>query len=157
VDRRKLGGSEESTLGVLGFKASSSNSGGTRGVMIPRSPTGDGEAMSRSAPLQGWSFSVSYHNALQEFTAPLCTLHGDRTTRTGDGEHQSFPEPVGSFHLGSGAKPQCPRCGRLILECRDLATCTVRLRCRCGWRKLVALACSRLPSPPSKSGPRCSL
>jgi len=66
--------------------------------MTPRSPTGDGEAMSRSAPLQSWSFSVAYHTA--------CTLHVDQPTGTGDGEHLNPPEPVGGPHLGSGAKPQ---------------------------------------------------
>jgi len=74
--------------------------------MTPRSPTGDGEAMSRSAPLQGWSFSVAPHNALQELTASLRTLQVDQTTETGDGEHLRLPEPVGGPHLGSGAKPQ---------------------------------------------------
>lgn len=74
--------------------------------MTPRSPTGDGEAMSRSAPLQGWSFSIAHHSALQELTAHSNTLKMRQTTGTGDGEHQSLPEPVGCHHLGSGAKPQ---------------------------------------------------
>jgi len=74
--------------------------------MTPRSPTGDGEAMSRSAPLQGWSFSVAHHDVLQELLAPLRTFRVDQTTETGDGEHLSPPEPVGGHHLGSGAKPQ---------------------------------------------------
>jgi len=74
--------------------------------MIPRSPTGDGEAMSRSAPLQGWSFSIPLQNVLWEVVAPPGPLHLHRTSATGDGEHLSLPEPVGWSHLGSGAKPQ---------------------------------------------------
>jgi len=77
--------------------------------MTPRSPTGDGEAMSRSAPLQGWSFFITHHNALQELVAPFRTSRVDQTTGTGDGEHLSPPEPVGGPHLGSGAKPQFRR------------------------------------------------
>jgi len=39
--------------------------------MTPRLPTGDGEVMSRSAPLEGWSYFIVNHNALQEpVTAP---------------------------------------------------------------------------------------
>jgi len=77
--------------------------------MTPRSPTGDGEAMSRSAPLQGWSYFVAGHNAFQaRFTASFA-LHVDRTSAIGDEEHLSPPEPVGGHHLGSGAKPQFRR------------------------------------------------
>jgi len=76
--------------------------------MTPRLPTGDGEVMSRSAPLEGWSFFIARDNALQELITPS-TLHVDQTTGTGDGEHLSPPEPVGGPHLGSGAKPQFRR------------------------------------------------
>jgi len=74
--------------------------------MTPRSPTGDGEAMSRSAPLQSWSFFIAHHNALEGLIAHSRTLQVDITTETGEGEHLSPPEPVGGPHLGSGAKPQ---------------------------------------------------
>jgi len=77
--------------------------------MTPRLPTGDGEAMSRSAPLQGWSFFISHHDVLQELIVSSPTLRVGQTAATGDGEHLSPPEPVGGPHLGSGAKPQFRR------------------------------------------------
>jgi len=156
----------------LGLGFISSNPRGARCSELG-SPTGDGEAMSHSAPLQGWSSSsilqkaavvkpctphVLHHNTLlchapatssctlHPTPAPSsCTLHAHPTPIAGDGELRIPPEPVGRPHLGSGAKPQCPGCRRTrVVVYYDSATRTVSFRCRCGWRKLFFLTCRGL-------------
>jgi len=77
------------------------------GSSDPCSPTGDGEAMSHSAPLEVRTLSYWPSDGLHSPVQSVPT-HARETSRTwaGDGEHQSLPEPVGGPHLGvQGAKP----------------------------------------------------
>jgi len=81
----------------------------------PGLPTGDGEAISHSAPLEPWSCSFSHRESLQNLVADCYALHVDQTPAAGDGELLSPSEPVGRPHSGSGAAPQCPGCHRFAV------------------------------------------
>jgi len=76
------------------------------GSSDPCSPTGDGEAMSHSAPLEGQTLFFCPSDAPESFVQPVLPSALGLSSWTGDGEHQSPLEPVGSPHLGvQGAKP----------------------------------------------------
>ena len=76
------------------------------GSSVPCLPTGDGEAMSHSAPLEARTLaccpSDRHHSPVQS----VLPFQEASRTRAGDGEHQSPLEPVGGPHLGvQGATP----------------------------------------------------
>ena len=76
------------------------------GSSVPCLPTGDGEAMSHSAPLEVRTLSFAPSDDLHSPAQSGLPLQAASRTRTGDGEHLSLPEPVGGPHLGAqGAKP----------------------------------------------------
>jgi len=76
------------------------------GSSDPCSPTGDGEAMSHSAPLEARTLSLSPSDGHHSPVQSVLPLHAPSRTWPGDGEYQSLPEPVGGPHLGAqGATP----------------------------------------------------
>lgn len=100
-----LGSGLESALpGDCCVQLGSSNPQGTWGVVSPRLPTGDGEAISRSAPLEGWSSSFAYLQVLR--IRLLRARCAPTPPATGEGEHLSpLLSPLGGLTWGLGQSP----------------------------------------------------
>jgi len=79
------------------------------GSSVPCSPTGDGAAISHSAPLEDQTSSFAPLDGHQVPIPGLDSPTWEVTPRPGDGEHWSPPEPVGG-HSGFGAEPHYPDC-----------------------------------------------
>jgi len=74
-----------------------------------RSPTGDGEAISHSTPLEPRTLSFCPPAGHQSPTQSVLPLPASTRPRTGEGEHWSPLEPVGSSHTGVwGQRPHYP-------------------------------------------------